>query len=122
MGTRADFYVGHGADAEWIGSIGWDGYEAAEEPMHPIRLAKTEAEFRRAVNKMLSVRKDGTFPWQGWPWPWESSYLTDYVYWWDDAEKKARWAEFDKEGGWPDMTKSQNVTFGDRSGLVVVVK
>ena len=26
MGTRADFYIGRGATAEWIGSIAWDGY------------------------------------------------------------------------------------------------
>lgn len=26
MGTRADFYVGRGPDAEWIGSTAWDGY------------------------------------------------------------------------------------------------
>lgn len=26
MSTRADFYVGRGAEAEWIGSISWDGY------------------------------------------------------------------------------------------------
>lgn len=26
MGTIADFYVGRGPKAEWIGSIAWDGY------------------------------------------------------------------------------------------------
>jgi hypothetical protein len=26
MGTRADFYVGRGGQAEWLGSIAWDGY------------------------------------------------------------------------------------------------
>lgn len=26
MGTRADFYVGRGTEAEWIGSIALDGY------------------------------------------------------------------------------------------------
>lgn len=26
MGTRADFYVGRGKDAEWIGSVAFDGY------------------------------------------------------------------------------------------------
>jgi hypothetical protein len=25
MGTRADFYVGRGETAEWLGSIAWDG-------------------------------------------------------------------------------------------------
>jgi len=26
MGTRADFYVGIGPEAEWVGSIAYDGY------------------------------------------------------------------------------------------------
>lgn len=26
MGTRADFYVGTGANAEWLGSIAYDGH------------------------------------------------------------------------------------------------
>jgi hypothetical protein len=26
MGTRADFYVGRGPDAEWLGSVAMDGY------------------------------------------------------------------------------------------------
>ena len=26
MGTRADLYIGRGTDAEWIGSVAWDGY------------------------------------------------------------------------------------------------
>ena len=26
MGTRADFYIGKGTDAEWLGSIAWNGY------------------------------------------------------------------------------------------------
>jgi len=30
MGTRADFYVGMGKDAEWLGSVAWDGYEWAD--------------------------------------------------------------------------------------------
>ncbi len=25
MGTRADFYVGLGEQAEWLGSVAWDG-------------------------------------------------------------------------------------------------
>ena len=25
MGTRADFYVGRGESAEWLGSVAWDG-------------------------------------------------------------------------------------------------
>jgi hypothetical protein len=35
MGTRADFYVGRGPEAEWLGSVAYDGDTGsnAEEPM-----------------------------------------------------------------------------------------
>ena len=29
MDERADFYVGRGEDAEWLGSITWNGYPKA---------------------------------------------------------------------------------------------
>ncbi len=60
MGTRADFYVGRGETAEWLGSIGWDGYpsgidetvfEAAEEPA-----------YRTAVAAFFAPRDDVTLP------------------------------------------------------------
>ena len=31
MGTRADFYVGVGKKAEWLGNVAWDGDEWAEK-------------------------------------------------------------------------------------------
>jgi len=50
MGTRADFYVGRGETAEWVGSVAWDGYP--NEPWGIGRTtdlftATTEADFRR---------------------------------------------------------------------------
>lgn len=77
MGTRADFYVGMGPDAEWLGSIAYDG--------HPSRYpdvlrAETEADYRSVVAALLASRKDATFPEQGWPWPWKDSDTTDYGY------------------------------------------
>ena len=69
MGTRADFYVGRGQKAEWLGSIAWDGYPDGLSDI-PVLSAQTEVAFRAAVRDMLASRKDGTTPEMGWPWPW----------------------------------------------------
>lgn len=87
MGTRADFYVGVGFEAEWIGSVAYDGdwfaCVAQKRGSHPdarIMRARTEASFRRHVAAMLAKRDDAIFPDMGWPWPWPSSTLSDCVY------------------------------------------
>lgn len=92
MGTRADFYVGRGKKAEWVGSIAWDGSLKglrengdAHEISARIIGATNEADFRKAVNEFICAREDGTAPAQGWPWPWETSASTDYAYAWDDG-------------------------------------
>jgi hypothetical protein len=77
MGTRADFYVGRGEKAEWLGSVAWDGHP---ENFRAILKAKTETAFRKAVAKELKQRDDATLPADGWPWPWKDSHLTDYAY------------------------------------------
>jgi hypothetical protein len=138
MGTRADFYVGRGKDAEWLGSIAMDGYPF--EPGHPISLlAITDrAKYRRAVRKILREVSHATTPDQGWPWPWENSQTTDYAYAfdvgrdgkprvyvscfghkWQPGTRLRAWTE-DKKVEFPDMTKRQKVTMGDRSGLIVI--
>ena len=73
MGTRADFYVG-GVEMEWLGSIPFDGYPHGA----PAGLVKatSEAEYRAGVEAVLQDR--GTRPSQGWPWPWNDSWTTDY--------------------------------------------
>lgn len=77
MGTRADFYVGRGPDAEWIGSIAYNGGPGR----YPAILrARTEADFRAAVAAELAGRNDATVPERGWPWPWGNSSTTDYGY------------------------------------------
>ncbi len=77
MGTRADFWLGRGEKAEWLGSIAWDGH-----PENFLDLAKTKTPeaFRVAVATLLGERDDGTVPADGWPWPWTDSHLTDYSY------------------------------------------
>ena len=60
MGTRADFYVGHGKDAEWLGSIAWDGYREGIPPV--ILHAVNETFYRNAVCAFLAASSSGTTP------------------------------------------------------------
>jgi hypothetical protein len=114
MGTRADFYVGRGESAEWLGSIAWDGYP------------------------------DGIDPEMGWPWPWDDSGTTDYAYAFEDGAVYASsfghaWfrpnpdapdfgePEWDEHGNdlgsdatFPNMAERKAVTLGPRSGVIVV--
>lgn len=116
MGTRADFYVGTGADAEWIGSVAWNGGEWTD---HRCDLANADSEqsFRDTVGTILGSRDDATTPDMGWPWPWNNSATTDYTYWWDGHSfRHDTWSEL----GWPDMSEKSNPTLGQRSGVIVV--
>jgi hypothetical protein len=162
MGTRADFYVGRGEQAEWLGSIAWDGYPEGitlttdrkdvlfKTPLQTIETnvhepfpqgghlfdATTEEVYRSRVEQFFAHRDDVTRPERGWPWPWETSHLTDYAYAFDAGVVYAccfghRWYRADdpalnddetdeKETVFPDMTQLKNVTMGRRSGLIVL--
>lgn len=116
MGTRADFYVGCGVNAEWLGSVAWDGYEWAESPKSPLRQANNENAYRKEVSQILGSRDDATRPEMGWPWPWKDSLLTDYVYYF--SRGKVRWGDRKR---WPDMSQKMNtVKSGNRSGIILV--
>ncbi len=129
MGTRADFYVGTGPDAEWLGSLAFDGYRIDEmQEKHAkggdnlacwqIKTAKSEDDYRGAVTTLLSINDDdATLPDQGWPWPWEDSHTTDYAYAFVDGVCKA--FPWGKGAEWPNMKDRQNVTLGKRSGTIV---
>lgn len=131
MGTRADFYIGKGLAAEWIGSTAWDGYRDGID--EPILLAKTPDEFRAAVDVFLFSRDDATRPDQGWPWPWNDSATSDCSYWhfdgrtWDDhggSYAPCDAPEPESTDGlerieFPDMSARKNVTLGRRSGVIV---
>lgn len=83
MGTRADFYVGRGENAEWLGSIAWDGYPDGlpiDIVRPPDAAPMRESEYRASMDVFLSERDDATRPTDGWPWPWETSHTTDYAY------------------------------------------
>jgi hypothetical protein len=116
MGTRADFYIGKGSKAEWLGSIAWDGMEWAEEKNSPLMKAATETEFRISVERILAKRDDATRPADGWPWPWKTSNTTDYTYYF--YKEKSHYSYFDESIHWPEMDTS-TMTLGKRSGVLV---
>jgi hypothetical protein len=136
MGTRADFYVGKGKDAEWLGSIAWDGYRAGIDTA--VLQATDEATFREAVSAFAGSRRDWTSPDDGWPWPWDDSGTSDCSYWffdgevWDDRNghympcaKAIPDDDYKNTSGlepidFPDMSARKNVTFGKRSGLIIL--
>ena len=84
MGTRADFYVDRGKEAEWLGSIAWDGDPSSIDKA--ILAAVDTVTFRRAVDEEIASRDDGTNPEMGWPWPWKNSGTTDFAYALDDGK------------------------------------
>lgn len=133
MGTRADFYVGQGIGAEWLGSIAWDGHP--DGVPGPIFDATSETDYRERVEAILATDKSATRPADGWPWPWTDSRTTDYAYTWDGrvlvssggrpyVDRQAAMAEgyYDspKQEVFPDMTNRQRVTLGPRSGITIV--
>jgi len=138
MGTRADFYVGRGTNAEWLGSVAWDGYPDGFD-RDGLLNAINEQQFRDAVAAELANRKDGTSPEMGWPWPWEDSHTTDYAYafdgdkvfgtcgdHWFDAHAVSVGDGNDEQPvddtavNFPDMSARMNIDFGRRSGVIVI--
>lgn len=128
MGTRADFYVGNGVNAEWLGSVAWDGYQWAEDEGCAIAKAKTEVDFRAAVKELETERNDFTKPEEGWPWPWDDSNTTDYAYCFHNGKVEMYCfgrpiggdEDAPKKDDWPDMAKRKNVQWGAKSGVIVV--
>ncbi len=84
MGTRADFYIGKGIDAEWIGSIAWDGGRGCIDKQ--VLNCTSEQAFRQAVMDFFKERDDVSLPADGWPWPWDDSSTSDCSYWFFDGQ------------------------------------
>ncbi len=84
MGTRADFYVGQGLEAEWLGSVTWDGYPDGFDTH--FYEATTEDEYRALIKDVAEERDDWTDASEGWPWPWDDSRTTDYAYSFKDGK------------------------------------
>jgi len=135
MGTRADFYAGRGKDAEWLGSIAWDGYP--EGIPGSILHAETEDGYREVVGWFLQGRDDASLPERdGWPWSWTDSGTTDYAYafdggkvWtscfgseWFDPLVEVDYDALEADAAeFPDMSDRQHVAWaGVRSGLTVI--
>lgn len=137
MGTRADFYVGKGKDAEWLGSVAWDGYPGGL-PQELFKITDPE-KWYQAIHDLLTSREDGTLPKDGWPWHWEDSQTTDYAYtftydskkgigkvwaccfgyaWFDPLEEEPE-HDGPKTVEFPNMKDRQDVTFGKRSGVMI---
>lgn len=92
MGTRCDFYVigpyrrsfdtPKSRDLSWIGSLAWDGLPSEISPR--LDCSSLEA-FTRSVRELVDAREDGTSPDLGWPWGYDTSSQTGFVYAWDDS-------------------------------------
>lgn len=84
MGTRADFYIAEGEHLNWVASQTHDGY-LVDEAKYPNTKAVKEAssveEFMEALGELAKdINKVWIWSDEGWPWPWENSHKTDYVY------------------------------------------
>lgn len=141
MGTRADFYVGRGPEAEWVASVAFDGYPDGIELTigawadgEHLFDSVTDQEFRSRLAQYLADREDVTLPEHGWPWPWEDSRTSDYAYaffdgkvnasafghtWFDPHAEEPERETDTKIADFPNMKDRQNVTLGPRSGLIV---
>lgn len=89
MGTRADFYLGRGRNAEWLGSIAYDGYPYVFDrngiPMNVLK-STDKLEFMHYLYLFFRKKDDYISTSNGWPWPWEDSRTTDYSYAFDDGK------------------------------------
>ena len=139
MGTRADFYIGRGKDAKWLGSTAWDGYpdgivpEGGWPSIHLFDSADIN-QFTECLALFYRRREDLTLPEDGWPWPWDDSGTTDYAYafdegrvwassfggnWFDPRESEPEDEDIGPKVQFPIMKDKKNVTLGRRSGLMI---
>lgn len=125
MGTRADFYTRAATGVlTYRGSIAWDGGDSV--PTYVLEAGSAGAFCHGLYKWFKHDREDATLPKDGWPWPWCDSVLTDYAYVFDAKTNKVKKYKFGNplKGGrapkWPDMRHKQNVTFGARSGVLIL--
>ncbi len=123
MGTKADFYIGRGVHAAWLGSIAYDG-SPWFHVCQPI-MAATDSDAYLAAIELILRRgaREPICPSAGWPWPWKTSAGSDYAYtfdagtvWvsdgcsWVSGEAYLMGARGVPDGGvFPDMTRNQRV-------------
>lgn len=87
MGTKADFYVGIGPDAEWLGSILNKG-DVWHIPLN-ILIQVNQVMFEELTLGFLN-NNNGIIADRGdkWDHPWADSRMTDYTYMFDYAREK----------------------------------
>lgn len=87
MSIKADFYVGIGPDAEWLGSI-FKGGSVWEIPTS-IFIQVNQTMFEEMVLELLSSKESVVHD-RGdkWDHDWSDSRLTDYTYMFDPAREK----------------------------------
>ncbi len=126
MGTRADFYIGRGVQAEWIGSIAWDGHPDTvmgkrKDRGEPNKFGRsdTEAKFRKRFLRYVADLEDAAVPPAPWPWPWADSRMTDYVYAFDDG---GVWVT-DHDNAWTpiEVELGDRAAPGDDDGSVITI-
>ncbi|WP_086667525.1 hypothetical protein [Lentzea kentuckyensis] len=81
--TAADFYLGRGPSARWIGSLCQlaDPAELATAPAgHTLLAATSELDFARAAAALLLQGGSVHHLADGWPWSWQDSSLTGWCY------------------------------------------
>jgi hypothetical protein len=140
MGTRADYYLGRGPKATWLGSTAFDGWPWGTPK--PLIGVKTRRTYLKRLGQIASGKPDSfTHPEMGWPWPWDNSQTTDFAYAFDGgvvymSHFGSEWAvaTAEKPGedyAWPpkgdpasmlpDMAGIKNVVLGGpRSGMIMV--
>jgi hypothetical protein len=137
MGTRADFYTKESESLVWHGSIAWDGYPSGIDDA--VKSATTQAAYLDGLASFFKDRDDTTLPADGWPWPWEDSRTTDYAYIFDgdrvaaycfgrgpfdptkeQSEEDEGEEEQEKVTIFPNMKDKASVTYGKRSGLMIL--
>ena len=74
----ADFFLGVGEGAEWLGTLRLQG--DPDDLPRALREARWPSEYRRLVAALLRSRVDGVRPHQGWPWGWDTANGTPHVY------------------------------------------
>lgn len=86
--TGADFYIGRGPSATWVGSL---SHNARPSILHwttvgeELLNATTERDYAHALDALLSLpvkeRRNWAYrPSSGWPWCWPDSSLTGWCY------------------------------------------
>jgi hypothetical protein len=116
MGTSADFFVGRGLEAKWVGSIAYDGYPI--DSQYAVKSwgvfdAKTEDQFRNCIREMRGKRDDFSGEEDGWPWSLGDSEETNYVYAFEDGKVYVYCNHTEKREKWVDCAIFDGVPLND---------